>query len=565
MLKRIRKLSQYFNSENKDPSLYLNKELLNKFDTFKKWLISNGAIFTKNIDFPYVYGPFNLIGCKSISEINGNESILLIPKKLMIISKELNYLDELIKDIEDELYEDEDMSTLYLTLNLYLENKKKNSFFRPYLDLIFSNHNFFDDFTEENMKYFDEDEKMIKSIRDVINDLDELYETIQSGKYFNEMTREEFFFCYSQVLSRQFYIDPKSSALIPLADLLNHQNINVHYEIYDSEHYVFKYSTNFTIDTDIRIDIRPTFIKEYPIINLNKINKIKPFNARKILNEIKKESIKMNNEYEFEDEEERNRRILYINESDYFSISTSKGEFIKKGNQVFNNYYTAGNKYLLKNYGFCLIDNPFDFTPIIFNFETGNDTFLHKFLEILFGKKYKIKSDTFQKYLKIKVYFNEVCFYLIKYYRFLYFYKDKNDMKQYMDYKFNVELEMSFISLSVECLKLKLNLLNNKNNTIENDMNELENELFNNKNNKINSFKVNAFIYRITQKANIINQIELLEQLLFIMEKHKKEIKSYIKLLDYIDECNNISQFDIDENSKIKLINFIKKSRNIIG
>lgn len=75
-----------------------------------------------------MYGPFNIIGCKCVSDINECESILLIPKKLMIISKELNYLDELIKDIEDEFYENEDMSTLYLTLNLYLERKIQSLF-----------------------------------------------------------------------------------------------------------------------------------------------------------------------------------------------------------------------------------------------------------------------------------------------------------------------------------------------------------------------------------------------------------------------------------------------------
>ena len=49
-----------------------------------------------------------------------------------------------------------------------------------------------------------------------------------------------------------------------MADLLNHNNINIHYEIYDSENYVFKFSTNFTINADLDIDIMPTYIKEDP-------------------------------------------------------------------------------------------------------------------------------------------------------------------------------------------------------------------------------------------------------------------------------------------------------------
>ena len=233
---------------------------------------------------------------------------------------------------------------------------------------------------------------------------------------------------------------------------------------------------------------------------------------------------------------------------------------IEKGKQVFNNYFSAGNKYLLKNYGFCLIDNKHDYTPIIFNIEKGKDIWLDKYLDILFGEKYKKNSDPFVNILKIKISFDKVCFYLIKYYRFLYFYKDKNDMKQYVNYKFDIDLEISFITLALECIKLKLNLLNNKNNNIETELNELENELFNNKENKIHPFKVNAFIYRITQKVNIINQIELLEFLLSIMNKYKNEIKTYNDILKYEKEFVGISQYDNDENSKEKIIKFINKA-----
>ena len=207
MIDQIKSLSDFFNKENENPSLNINSNLLNKYSLFKKWLLTNGAIFSKNIDFPYTYGPFNLIGCKSVSEIKENESILLIPKKLMIISKELSYLNEYITDIEDELYEDTDMSTLYLTLHLCLELKNPNSFFRPYFDLILSNHNYLEDFTEENLKFFEEDDNIIISIKKTLEELDELYEVIKEGKYFKNIDKKFFLFCYSQVVSRQFYID----------------------------------------------------------------------------------------------------------------------------------------------------------------------------------------------------------------------------------------------------------------------------------------------------------------------------------------------------------------------
>ena len=541
MIEKIKSLSDYFNKENENPSSCINSDLFKKYSIYKNWLIENGAIFSKNIDFPYTYGPFNLIGCKSISDINEKESILLVPKKLMIISRELSYLDEYIEDIEGELYEDCDMATLYLTLHLCFEINNKKSFFRPYFDLILFNHNFLDDFTEENLKLFDDDDKIILSIKEMMNELDELYDTIKEGKYFKNISKKEFLFCYSQVVSRQFFIDKNCTALIPLADLLNHNNLLVHYELYDSENYIFKYTDYFTVSSDKNKDIVPTSIKQYPNNNIIK-NEIKPFIFEKK-----------------EDDEEENEEKIEINENDYFSISTSKGQKILKGKQVFNNYYNGGNKYLLKNYGFCLIDNIYDHTLINFNFEKGKDIYLNKYLEIVFGKNYKTDKDPFFNILKIKIYFNEANFFLVKYYRFFYFYESVKDIKQYVNYKFDINLEISFISLAIERLKLKFN-----GEKIE-EINELENELFNNKEKKLNGFKINVLIYRITQKRNILNQIDLMEFILKIMKKYKNEIKSYKEMLNYIDEFVNITKYDTDENSKIKIIKFIIKSHNFVS
>ena len=541
MIEKIKSLSDYFNKENENPSSCINSDLFKKYSIYKNWLIENGAIFSKNIDFPYTYGPFNLIGCKSVSDINEKESILLVPKKLMIISRELSYLDEYIEDIEGELYEDCDMATLYLTLHLCFEINNKKSFFRPYFDLILYNHNFLDDFTEENLKLFDDDDKIILSIKEMMNELDELYDTIKEGKYFKNISKKEFLFCYSQVVSRQFFIDKNCTALIPLADLLNHNNLLVHYELYDSENYIFKYTDYFTVSSDKNKDIVPTSIKQYPNNNIIK-NEIKPFIFEKK-----------------EDDEEENEEKIEINENDYFSISTSKGQKILKGKQVFNNYYNGGNKYLLKNYGFCLIDNIYDHTLINFNFEKGKDIYLNKYLEIVFGKNYKTDKDPFFNILKIKIYFNEANFFLVKYYRFFYFYESVKDIKQYVNYKFDINLEISFISLAIERLKLKFN-----GEKIE-EINELENELFNNKEKKLNGFKINVLIYRITQKRNILNQIDLMEFILKIMKKYKNEIKSYKEMLNYIDEFVNITKYDTDENSKIKIIKFIIKSHNFVS
>ena len=138
MYEKIQKISEYLRKENKNSDKYLDNEIKEKFKIYKDWLIENGAIFDKNIDFPITYGPFHKIGCKSKLELNENEAIILIPKSLIITTEDSLYIENYIKDIIDDLSE-EKLPTIYLTLNLYLEKQNKNSFYKPYIDIIFLN------------------------------------------------------------------------------------------------------------------------------------------------------------------------------------------------------------------------------------------------------------------------------------------------------------------------------------------------------------------------------------------------------------------------------------------
>ena len=161
------------------------------------------------------------------------------------------------------------------------------------------------------------------------------------------MTKEEYSFCYFQVISRQFYLDQKNSALVPLADLLNHSSVSIHYEIYDAENMVFKYSDHFSVEEDIKIDIRPTYLKEIPIVKPT-YNKLIPIIIDKEKNKYKANEIYETNEDDI---------IVNLNKNDYFCISTSMNQKMSKNSQAFNNYCDINNKSLLKYYGFCLIDN----------------------------------------------------------------------------------------------------------------------------------------------------------------------------------------------------------------
>ena len=538
MYERIKKISSIFNKEDENPNEYISKETQEKYKIFKKWLIENGAIFQKNIDFPYTYGPFHIVGCKCVSDIKDDEGILLVPKNLMIMGKDLTYINKLIQDVKDDLSDKEDFSTLFLTLNLYLEKNKKDSFFKPYIDLIFTNRDYF---ATWNDKTYTELHNIYtaQSIKNLLDSIDIIYNILIKCKAFEKMTREEYSFCYFQVISRQFYLDKKNSALIPLADLLNHSSVTIHYEIYDSENMVFKYSDHFTVDEDIKIDIKPTYLKEIPIIKPT-YNKLKPIIPTK-------ERYDPNEEEESEDEDDT---IVNLNINDYFCISTSLKQKMNKGSQAFNNYCDINNKSLLKYYGFALINNIFDYTDVIFQFDKS-DVVIKTYLPHLFKKRFKTDLDEKYNLLKIRCEYRNVCADLIKYYQFMYYY-DVNKIDDFFLYKFNYQLELASFQLAIHGLEMKLKMMEKKGTFLQ-ELDELENEI---KKKDPGQIKVNILLYRIGQKLNVLNQIELFKSILNMFVNHKDIIK-YEDLFQYLNELKDISEYDNEEDAKMKIISFI--------
>ena len=505
MYQRLKSISSIFNKEDQNPNDYISKPNQEKYKIFKKWLIDNGAIFQKNIDFPYTYGPFHIVGCKCISDIKDDEGILLVPKNLMIIGKDLTYLNKLIEEKKDELLEIEDISTLFLTLNLYLEKDNKNSFFKPYIDLIFTNRDYFATWNDETYAEL-HNIYIARSIKTLMESINTVYNILIQCPTFSKMKKEEYSYCYFQVISRQFYLDKNNSALVPLADLLNHNHATIHYEIYDGENMVFKYSDHFTVDEDIKLDIKPTYLKEIPIIKPT-YNILKPIIAKK-----EKYEAKENNENEDEDDDEDDT-IVNINMHDYFCISTSLKQFFPKGSQAFNNYCDINNKSLLKYYGFALINNLFDYTDVIFQFDKNN-TVIQNYLSKLFEKRFKTELDEDYNLLKIRCEYRNVCADLIKYYQFMYYY-DVNKISDFFLYKFDYQLEVASVELAIHGLQLKLKMMESKIN-LKQELDELENEI---QKNDPGQIKVNILIYRIGQKVNILNQIDLFKSILNLLKK----------------------------------------------
>ena len=530
MNKKIQKICDCLKKESDKKAYYFNEDLKKKYKAFKNWLLENGAIFDNYIDFPIRYSYFSKIGCKSKENINENESFLLIPKDLIVSSRDLYYLDKYIFNIKEEI-SDKDLPSIYLTLNLYLEKKDKNSFFKPYIDIIFLEEEMlYDKLTKENLIQL-EDDITIKSIEKMFDKLNDIYELIIQCNKFSEMKKEEFHECYFKVMARKIEFN-NYCAMIPLLDLFYYDNsINIKYEIYDSENMMFKYTS--LLNTNIKNNLYMTKSKYLPI-NKPSYNKLIPFIV----------------DYQDNEKEEEEKNIIKFNKNDYFSVAISKNNKIVK-NDILCTNNTLCNKKLLKYKGYCLLYNKNDYLTIKINFKRG-DILIDRYLKEIFLKNYELENDDpIYNDIKIKIYFNYISTDLLKYFRFFYFY-EKNNAKEYFKYKFNLDIELKIINSSITYLEDKLKIME-KNYSFENDLKDLEKLIFNNK--EKNSLKVNIFIFRLSQKIILKNQIDLLNYIMNIMKKYK--VDSYNIIYDYIKKEKIPSEYDSEENTKLKILRFI--------
>ena len=544
MLKKIKDLTSIFSKENEKETKSISKEELDKYFQFKNWLDENGAKYKNSITFPISYGPFGIRGCKAIRNINENESIIFIPRHLMIISKDYPEISKIIDEID---FEECDYSTLILTIFLYLENKKgNNSFFYPYLQL-FPKNNCFDYWDENKLNDLDDLEVKI-SIQDILYELDDYYSYLILNDKLKDMKRNEFSYFYFQVISRQFYIDDESSALIPLADLLNHNNVNIRYEIYDSENFIFKYTNHF--GNNKIIELLPTKIFDPP---LNKVsyNRLMPI--------IIKNDNKNNDKEKNDDNDDNNNSnsIIEMNKNDYFTISTCSNQSFKIGEEVYNNYCDMSNEEMLKFYGFNQIDNINDFSIIYIKFIRGDKKF-DDVMSILFKQKYKYTADPLYNILKLKIKFKSICIDLIRYFR-MEFYKKKGNLNEYFLYKFDFKIEYEIIEQCIYFLESKLKIYIDQH-SIESDIAYLEKNLY--YGSELDYMKINAVIFRLRQKINFKTQIELLNSIKKIMDKHK--INKYLEISEYLNELEISDEFDTKENNKKKIIKFLTKEKKIM-
>lgn len=518
---RMLYIHEFLNEENYDMTYTLDTS---KYIAFQQWSHNNGCIFSNNITFPIAFGPFGYLGVKSLKEINENEALLFISKKQMILSKELKQLYPFISNV---LVNKEDEATLILTLFLIDEDFKGNdSFYKPYLDL-FPHVDFIYMWDNSSLLLLD-DENIIKSINKFTNDIKEIYLKLIKLSQYEKLTFEKFQFYYFHVLSRKFYIDDTCTALFPLAELFNHENVNTKFEFFDSENFVYKNTESFSNKNTEFIQTTKS-----DIIPVNNI------------------SYNPNEELQNPDDDDdisNEETLIHIKENDYFVISTSNGQLFTKGEQCFIKYCQLSNKKELVHYGFNSLINEDDNTIFYINIDK-NDKGLTSYMEKCFSKH--LNNNT----LKIKVKFRKVCDLLLKYFRVLYFYSQNPSRDEPPFYTFQKDIELKILDQSIEILTSKLNELNSRYH-LEKDLEYLEEEMNMNDFKKMNQRDMNIIIYRIRKRVNLAHQIDLMKCIREEITK-RDNVKDYLLITNSIIKSKNISEYDDDSNSIKKILKFI--------
>ena len=501
-------LAQINQSENvEDKEFKFKNDIIDIYTKFKKWLNDNGAIYP-NIEFPIPYLKGRKIGCKTTKNIDQNSAILYIPYKLIIDSAKIE-----VNTTLPSLSRHNATKIAYFLMKEI--DKGQESFYKPYINLILSNDfNSYPVFWTEDDKIELNDgdfEDKISNYNDEINQTSDLMKKKTDVSKFEQVLFKKI---YTFVISKQIVINENRSLLVPLVDLLNdNPTINVKYEIFDSNNFVMKYTSDLdkeNIDNNLLVYTNCENYFEH-VKNIENKN----IDKNKIAFDI--------NLFD--------KKKFDLNETDYFVLSTNSEQTFKEGEQIFNNFGKKSNDILLLNNSLCLIDNINDSSVIILTTKQADKFTANFVLEHMMKNLVNLGTYDVDNYLQLqfKIPRNKIstkAFNFFKYINIL-------GRMRFEDYVFikKVELEIleSYLNFLTDSIfKMKFPIFKAIN--ILKDM--IVRGTF-------HQNQKNIIAYKLTQKVNVEYQKEYIQFMLNVVTKCDENTKSYMELIKNIDEEND--------------------------
>ena len=413
-------------------------------------------------------------------------------------------------------------------------DKGKESFYKPYIDLILSNNfNSYPVFWNEDDKIELNDgdfEDKISNYNDEINQTCDLMKKKTDVSLFEHLLFKRI---YTYVISKQIVINENRSLLVPLVDLLNDKpTIDVKYEIFDSNNFVMKYTSDFDKENNDKNLLVYTNCENYfeHVKNIENKN----VDKNKIAFDI--------NLYD--------KKNFDINETDYFVLSTNSEQTFKEGEQIFNNFGKKSNEILLLNHSLCLIDNIYDSTILLLTTKQADKFTANFVIEHMIKNLVNIGTYDADNYLQLqfKIPRNKIstkAFNFFKYINIL-------GRMRFEDYIFikKVELEIleSYLNFLTDSIfKMKFPIFKAIN--ILKDM--IARGTF-------HANQKNIIAYKLTEKVNVEYQKEYIQFMLNVVTKCDENTKSYMELIKNIDEENEFKSMYLPiEKIKEVVKNFI--------
>ncbi|KAF4043357.1 SET domain-containing protein [Phytophthora infestans] len=201
---------------------------------FLQWLQDNGATFPK-LQWP-VATPNGLRGAVATEDIATNEPMLSIPRHLLI-SEEMCWQDPQLGPVfrsnRDVFTRDDPVMALFIVRELLLEQR---SFFHPYLAILPSPESV-QDWTHDELREL-HDERLVGAAVRRSSEINIYYRRVMTRlqeKYAGEFpetlyTFDKFKFAWKTIQARTFGRRLPWTALVPLADCLNHNTVATKYD-----------------------------------------------------------------------------------------------------------------------------------------------------------------------------------------------------------------------------------------------------------------------------------------------------------------------------------------------
>lgn len=328
-----------------------------KAELLKTWLESEGCLISQKVSYPSEFE--GVFGVVAREEVGPGESLVLI-KNNVIFSTELlenSELDRIFLCFPEFFGKEnpEGQDNQYLTLLLYEKQKKKDSKWKYYLDVLPQSIETLADWSLDELREL-QDEDLVEDlgIRNKKNasSFETLQEILRNFPHFfpQGVGVEEIELCWRIISTRCFMRSNDHSALVPFADFFNHGESTAGFYFVDqnenAENFVEELDEIMSLEEVVRLSCQELLEINFSAYDWKSEEMLENFRMLQIEAEAVQKTISKKSNPIKDD----------IKNSD-FIVTTGKSQNFHAGDQILLEYGSYSNTSLLLHYGFSILNN----------------------------------------------------------------------------------------------------------------------------------------------------------------------------------------------------------------